>query len=221
MSESVKPATIRRRMLLGTYDRMAQGGIVLDIGAGPDTPTYDWTARVRQMGGPMLFRKRYEVEDGDAQTLTDIPACSYGSVYASHILEHLADPREALHNWLRVTKVGGRLFIAVPHRRLYEYGKDQPPSYWAGDQHLWFFEPEKHGHGKVLGFADLLVEPGWKLHPENVGALGMAVRVEYFGTGDWGYQGLGTYDFHVNRGMHPTVHPQGEYQIEAELLRIR
>lgn len=50
----------------------------------------------------------------DAQRLSGIPDGRYDFVIANHILEHMKNPLEALGNWLRVLRVGGVLYLAVP-----------------------------------------------------------------------------------------------------------
>ena len=203
MAESCKTLTIVRRMATGIYREFQNP--VLDVGCGPDTPSYDWPARVLKAGGPAFERTRYDMEHGDAEELNGIEDGAFGTVYASHILEHLQDPRTALRNWLRATRIGGSLFIAVPHRRLYECDKDQPPSMWAGDQHLWFFDPDRHRSGKSLGLAELLLID----MPRIWEAQGMEARLAYFATCDWGYE------------RPAGGHPRGEYQIEAALVRLK
>lgn len=42
---------------------------------------------------------------------------SYDFVLASHVLEHTANPLQALKEWNRVLRRGGALFIAVPNRK--------------------------------------------------------------------------------------------------------
>src|SRR5690348_8692983 len=78
--------------------------------------------------------------DGDATHMADVADDTYHTVYASHVLEHLADPDTAVLNWYRITKPGGHLIVIVPHRDLYEK-KDDLPSRWNGD-HRWFFLPD-------------------------------------------------------------------------------
>jgi SAM-dependent methyltransferase len=204
MSESCKTLTIIRRLATGIYGTFQSP--VLDVGAGPATPGYDWATRVAKRGGPAIEVHRFDQEHGDAQSLDGVADKSYPTVYASHVLEHLPSPMVALTNWLRVCRVGGRVFIAVPHRRLYECGKEAPPSFWAGNQHLWFFEPDRHRGPKVLGLAQLLLVDMphvWQA------AGGMEMRLDYLATCDWGYEAA------------PGVHPRGEYQIEAALVRTR
>lgn len=67
----------------------------------------------------------------DAQDLP-FPTGSMGAVLASHILEHLPDPRRAVSEWLRV--VGGdprALFIVTPSW--------WAPHTWLHPGHLWYF----------------------------------------------------------------------------------
>lgn len=58
-------------------------------------------------------------------------------VYSSHTLEHTETPIDFLKDWYRVTKIGGHIIIAVPHRDLYEK-KLEPNSYHNGDHKIFF-----------------------------------------------------------------------------------
>jgi SAM-dependent methyltransferase len=78
--------------------------------------------------------------DGDAQKMIGVPDNSFFTVYASHILEHLHDPIEALHNWYRICLSPGHLIICVPHRDLYEK-RTTLPSRWNAE-HKTFWLPE-------------------------------------------------------------------------------
>jgi SAM-dependent methyltransferase len=53
----------------------------------------------------------------DAGTLATFEDGSVDFVVANHVLEHLEDPVEALQNLLRVTRVGGVVFITLPDAR--------------------------------------------------------------------------------------------------------
>lgn len=74
----------------------------------------------------------------DGRTLP-FPDSSQDYVYSSHCLEHISDYRQAIKEWLRVTKVGGFIITVVPHRDLYEKKLDLP-SLWNGD-HKRFYTP--------------------------------------------------------------------------------
>lgn len=141
------------------------------------------------------FRK-YDVifGDGDATLMADVPDDSYKTVYASHVLEHLADPIKALRNWYRILRPGGYLLVSVPHRDLYEK-KLNLPSRWNGE-HKTFWLPvhpdnlERHTKGLCNTIILALFDHKAEL---------MSLRVC-----DDGYQRF-TED----------VHSQGEYSIEA------
>jgi len=67
----------------------------------------------------------------DAQDLSDFKDGEFGAVLASHILEHLPDPRKALSEWLRVS--GGdpkSLFVITPSW--------WAPHTWCHPGHLWY-----------------------------------------------------------------------------------
>jgi SAM-dependent methyltransferase len=72
-----------------------------------------------------------EVTYADAQNLKDFRDGEFGAVLASHILEHLPDPRRALQEWIRVS--GGNveaLFIITPSW--------WAPHTWGHPGHLWY-----------------------------------------------------------------------------------
>ncbi len=80
----------------------------LDVGCGDD---------------PVLPHvTRFDKADGDANRLSAHVHEQYNFVFASHVLEHLRDPLEALRDWLRVLKPGGHLIVLVPDEDLYEQG---------------------------------------------------------------------------------------------------
>ena len=52
----------------------------------------------------------------DDPVLASLPADAYGAVASSHVLEHLANPLQAIEGWRRVTRPGGGLLLVAPHR---------------------------------------------------------------------------------------------------------
>jgi predicted SAM-dependent methyltransferase len=50
----------------------------------------------------------------DAETLAGLLNESYDFVIANHVLEHMKNPLGALENWIRVLRLRGRLYVAVP-----------------------------------------------------------------------------------------------------------
>ena len=70
----------------------------------------------------------------------DRPDGAYDLVVCSHVLEHVADDRAALHELLRITAPDGLLYLAFPDPFREEKTRD-----WG------FPKPEKHGHWRVYG----------------------------------------------------------------------
>jgi len=84
------------------------GGAGIDIGCGPDPIT------------PQV--RRFDLEDGDANQITRHVSERFDFVFSSHCLEHMENPREALHQWWELVKPGGHLIVIVPDEDLYEQG---------------------------------------------------------------------------------------------------
>lgn len=127
--------------------------------------------------------------DGDATFMDGIPDDSFLTVYASHILEHLQDPVEAVKNWWRILKPGGHLIVCVPHVFLYEQ-KEELPSNWNSD-HKWFWHPNEFKPPHILSLA----------HIVGAGTNKTLVNIRILNEG---YKGFGL-----------ESHPSGEYSIEA------
>ena len=100
--------TSKSRKRWGPLEHAVLTGAGIDIGCGPDpvTPT------VRQ----------FDLADGDANHITRHVHEQFDFVYASHCLEHMHDPRQAVLEWWQLVKPGGHLFFHVPDEDLYEQG---------------------------------------------------------------------------------------------------
>ncbi|HTY13238.1 MAG TPA: methyltransferase domain-containing protein, partial [Candidatus Omnitrophota bacterium] len=59
------------------------------------------------------FNSRYIC---DASELATVPDGKYDFIVSSHVLEHIANPIKAMHNWMRVVKDDGYLLVVVPHK---------------------------------------------------------------------------------------------------------
>ncbi len=105
MYESEKTNRIRGQAFLDTYVT----GRVIDIGCGdtlvvPDAEPFDL-----DQGNANLIDEMRETE-------------SYDCVHASHCLEHMHNPVDALRRWWKLVKPGGYLVVVVPDENLYEQG---------------------------------------------------------------------------------------------------
>lgn len=179
MAETVKAKARRERE--GWFERYVRDpGLDIGCGSDPLTPTFRQYDHLRG--------------DGDATHCANIPDGVFLTVYASHVLEHLADPWSALRNWFRLLAPGGFLLVSVPHRDLYEK-RTRLPSRWNGD-HKWFWLPDDGEPPHTLGLrATIRTEIG-------AGEL-LDLRVC-----DDGWADLG-----------PDVHSVGEYSIEAVICK--
>lgn len=65
---------------------------------------------------------RFDKENGDANFITKFVKEQFDFVYASHCLEHMHDPKNAIKEWWKLVKVGGYIFFMVPDEDLYEQG---------------------------------------------------------------------------------------------------
>src|SRR5262245_51851836 len=105
MREATKTLSLLSEQELGVLQ-----GKGLDIGCGNDPVRPDV--------------RRFDVEDGDANCVTQVirELESFDYVFSSHCLEHMHDPIAALHDWWKLVKPGGALFVIVPDEDLYEQG---------------------------------------------------------------------------------------------------
>jgi SAM-dependent methyltransferase len=120
-----------RRLHDSRYATRYFAGHGIDIGAGPDT-----LAQYAEQFPLMRSCRAWDVQDGDAQLLATIGDESLDFAHSSHCLEHMRDPREALHHWLRILKPGAHLVVTVPDEDLYEQGVF--PSTFNGDHKCTF-----------------------------------------------------------------------------------
>lgn len=128
--------------------------------------------------------------DTDATAMDGVPDATFYTVYASHILEHLERPFDALRNWYRILKPSGHLVIVVPHRELYE-GKRSLPSNW-NLEHKTFWLPDCNEPPCTLSLREAIqiAIPDGTIVDFRVQATGWSQPP-------------------------PNQHPQGEYSIEA------
>lgn len=119
----------QRRLAAGMIEKYLSGNIVLDIGAGKGPAVTPWATIIDlDTVGYDGFHIPFENESID-------------TIFSSHCLEHVLSPPDIIREWFNKIKVGGFLFISVPHQFLYEK-KAMPPSNWNGD-HKRFYTPAK------------------------------------------------------------------------------
>jgi len=107
------------RTARGDFDLYLRGRGI-DIGCGTDPLIV-----------PHGTVERWDLPQGDAQTMAGVQNQSFDFAYSSHCLEHLRDVDETLLNWHRIVKPGGFVYFVVPDYQIYE--KTQWPSVYNGD----------------------------------------------------------------------------------------
>lgn len=100
--------TSKTKKIWTSFENSILTGHGIDIGCGPD---------------PICSSARsFDVEDGDANEITNYVSEQFDFAYSSHCLEHMRDPRKALRGWWELVKPGGHLFLIIPDEDLYEQG---------------------------------------------------------------------------------------------------
>jgi SAM-dependent methyltransferase len=181
MAETRK--ALQRRLREGFFERHVRLDLPgIDIGCGKDPLN-------------QVFR-RYDKEHGDtdAQLMEGVPDNAYSTVYASHILEHLDDPQEALKNWYRILAPGGHLIVIVPHADLYEKKRELPSKWNEEHKTMWLRGSDE---GPVKGLTQTIASA----LPESL--------IIYVKTCSEGYEPNGD------------SHASGEYSIEAVVRKPR
>ena len=146
--------SIARRLADANFVNRYFVGTGIDIGGKPDP-----LCLYQELFPRMTAVKTWDWEDGDAQKMDGVPEGHYDFVHSSHCLEHLVDPTQGLHSWLRVTKPGGHLIVTVPDEDLYEQG-DFPSTF--NRDHKWTFTVWKarSWSDRSLNLVDLVREMG-------------------------------------------------------------
>lgn len=178
----------KRRFRSAFFSRYCQG-TGIDIGCG----------RLESIGGEdkvVDWARGWDKDDGDAHTMAGVPDESQDFVHASHCLEHLDNPGEALKTWFRILKPGGHLILLMPHKHLYEK-KEMPPSVWNAD-HRYFYLPTWDGVRGTIGMKELIESS----LPEG---RHQVVSIHLAADGYW------------RNGIH---HPLGEYSFETIIRKI-
>lgn len=98
----------KTRAIWTEFERGLIRGRGIDIGCGPDPVATDV--------------RRFDLEDGDANRITQFVHEQFDYVYSSHCLEHMYDAVAALKEWWALVRPGGHLIFAVPDEDLYEQG---------------------------------------------------------------------------------------------------
>jgi SAM-dependent methyltransferase len=75
-------------------------------------------------GGDPIFENvyKFDLQQGDANEISQFVQNQFDFVYSSHCLEHMNDPQHSMREWWKLVKPGGYLIVIVPDEDLYEQG---------------------------------------------------------------------------------------------------
>lgn len=109
--------SINRRLQDARFSSRWLSGYGLDIGGGNDS------IGIYQSLFPLVKAVTlYDMPQGDAQFLYNVPDNAFDFVYSAHCLEHMVNPEIAINNWFRVLKPNGFMILTVPDEDMYEQG---------------------------------------------------------------------------------------------------
>ena len=117
-----------RRLKSGWFDKHIKGKVI-DIGCG----------RFGSFGADPITPdcEMHDIDICDAQTMEVYQDATFDTVYSSHVLEHMDDPRKAVLNWWRLVKPGGHLIISVPEMFSYERQLNLPSRWNPDHKTMW------------------------------------------------------------------------------------
>ncbi len=166
-----------------TFDllEVSEGSSVLDVGCGTGDDARELAKRVGESGRVIGLdsseallgeaRRRAEADGlrvefrlGDARDL-QFPDGSFDACRIDRVLHHLDDPRAAVDELVRVTRLGGKVVIHEPDmemnlvdaadrdvtRRVMNFFSDRHPAGWVGRR--------LHALARGAGLVDIVVEP--------------------------------------------------------------
>ena len=98
----------------------------------------------------------------EATDLRDLADHTYDFVLASHSLEHIADPLQALAEWIRVAKPRGAIIITLPnHRHTFDHRRRPTPLQHMIEDHERRTNERDLSHlTEILELHDLALDPG-------------------------------------------------------------
>lgn len=109
----------------------------IEIGALHSPLEVPDTARVRYMDRMPVEQLREQYPElcdldlvdveivGDGELLETVKDSSLDFLIANHMIEHCQNPLEAIRNYMRVLKIGGVIYMAVPDKR-HTFDRDRP-----------------------------------------------------------------------------------------------
>jgi SAM-dependent methyltransferase len=142
--------SINRRLQDARFSTRWLVGNGLDVGGGEDS------IGIYQSLFPLIRSVTlYDMPQGDAQYLFNVPDNAFDFVYSAHCLEHMIDPMIALQNLYRVVKKGGYIILTVPDEDMYEQGV-WPSTYNHDHKHTFTIAKKESWSPVSINVLDIL-----------------------------------------------------------------
>lgn len=138
----------RRRANNWKFQNLYFVGYGIDVGCGDDLFDKSLFSNVKSILG-------FDKTDGNAEQLSSYVDYHYDFVHASNVLEHLANPPEAVKSWLRACKTGGYVIFTVPDEDLYEQGV-WPSTFNREHKHTFTINKKQSWSPVSINMLDLL-----------------------------------------------------------------
>jgi len=111
---------------LSTLEKVSHGRNILDVGCGIGiflavAKSRDWNVFGVESSehGAYFANKHFDIQY--QSSIDEFPANTFDVVRISHVLEHIPEPRDFLHQLYRVLKPSGILVVIVPNREPFHY----------------------------------------------------------------------------------------------------
>ena len=132
----------RDRWVAAQAATLPEGSRVLDVGAGscPYRPLFSHCEyRTQDFTGLQADQLRYsgygEIDYVCDATAIPVPDSSFDVILCTEVLEHLAEPLEAMREFSRILKPGGKLILTAP---LGSGLHQEPHHYYGGFTPYWY-----------------------------------------------------------------------------------
>ena len=130
-----------------------------------------------------------DIRRSDANAVLDmtdlgVRAEAFDAIIASHVLEHVADDRAALHELRRILRPGGTAFVMVPIDASQQLTFEDPAiatpearqaAYWQAD-HVRLYGRDFEDRLRAGGFDVTLIRPSLEMAADEVRRFGLAAH---------------------------------------------
>jgi SAM-dependent methyltransferase len=124
----------------------------------------------RAVGLGYLTADLHRTDVMERMDITDInhPDDSFDAIYCSHVLEHVDNDRQALHEFYRILRIGGWAVLNVPITAEHTF---EDPSVTDPDERTRLFGQDDHVRRYGPDYSDRLKQAGFEVAAINAAEL--------------------------------------------------